>query len=205
MSNSTPAPTIGIGLFSLLYAVATRYYPGGSQVAKNSVGFSWIQNYWCNLLNETALNGQPNQARPTALTAMFVLAVALALFWWRFPRQAGLSVVGGWVVRISGVVSMVLGLFIFTDFHDVLITVASICGLVAVVGTFVGLQKLGWQDLIALGIVNLLLVALNNLLYYGDLRFYLPVVQKITFLLFLLWITLIDLRFFKKVRPQHFA
>lgn len=194
-----------MGLFVGLYLLATHLYPGGHQLDPNSVGFSWAQNYWCNLLNETALNGRPNPARPVALAGMLVLAASLALFWYQFPRRAGLPASVGWAVRIAGVASMALGLFIFTDHHDVLITLASAGGLVAVAGTFVGLRQLGWRNLFAFGLLNLPLVGLNNLLYYGGWRFYLPVVQKITFVAFLLWIALIDLRFFKKTIARRFA
>ncbi|PIQ21332.1 MAG: hypothetical protein COW65_09725 [Cytophagales bacterium CG18_big_fil_WC_8_21_14_2_50_42_9] len=85
------APLFGSTLFLLLYFVATLYYPGGSQFDKNTKGFSWAHNYWCNLLNENAINGQPNPARPIALTAMMVLCLTLTVFWYLFPIQADLK------------------------------------------------------------------------------------------------------------------
>ena len=191
-------PVAGSLLFVVLYALAAQRYPGGSQFDPTTLGFSWTQNYWCNLLNEKALNGQMNPARPIALAAMGVLGASLALFWALFPRHAGFSKTGRLAVQLSGAVSMGLGLFIFTDFHDVLINVASLCGLVALIGTFIGLWKLGYKRLLWLGLFNGLLVALNNALYYSDLRQYLPIVQKITFLTFLLWICLIAIQLFKR-------
>jgi hypothetical protein len=68
------SPLFGTLIYLLLYIVATFFYPGGSQVDKNSFGFSWAQNYWCNLLNENAINGQHNSARPIAIAAMFFFA-----------------------------------------------------------------------------------------------------------------------------------
>src|SRR3954449_6164304 len=65
----TLLPLFGIILFLLLYFIATLYYPGGAQFDKTTKGFSWTQNYWCNLLNENAINGLPNPARPIAITA----------------------------------------------------------------------------------------------------------------------------------------
>ena len=54
-----------------------------------------------------------------------------------------------------------------------------------------------------MGIFNFLLVVLNNILYYGDgLLFYLPVVQKFTFLFFLLWISLVNINLYNKIKSK---
>ena len=76
--------------------------------------------------------------------------------------------------------------------HDLAISVASGFGLLGLTGVFVGLYKKRWFTLFGFGIMNLLLIVLNNYLYYSEvLIHYLPVVQKITFASFLLWIGLI--------------
>jgi len=94
---------------------------------------------------------------------------------------------------------MTTGMFLYTNLHDTIVNIASLCGLVATVGTFIGLYKLKWTTLFALGIFTLALVALNNILYYGDgLKLYLPVVQKITFFFFLLWICLININLYHR-------
>lgn len=193
------SPLFGTLLFVGLYFVATLFYPGGSQVDIHSKGFSWINNYWCNLLNKNAINGQFNAARPIALAAMFVLCFTLANFWYIFPLQAELKKSIRLTIQISGALAMTTGMFLFTDQHDIIVNIASFCGLVAMVGTFIGLHKLKWTKLFWLGILNLALIALNNILYYGDgLKLYLPVVQKITFLIFLLWICLITINLYRR-------
>jgi hypothetical protein len=192
-------PLFGTLLFICLYFAATLSYPGGSQADKNSKGFSWINNYWCNLLNENAMNEQHNSARPLAMAAMFVLCLTLAIFWYIFPHQIDLKKRSRLTIQISGALAMTIGMFLFTDLHDTIVNVASLCGLVATIGTFIGLHKLKWTKLFWLGIFNLTLVALNNILYYGDgLKLYLPVVQKITFLFFLLWICLITINLYHR-------
>jgi hypothetical protein len=197
------APAAGSVLFGLLYGWAALRYPGGAPNDPTTPGFSWTRNYWCNLLNETALNGQPNPARPVALGAMLVLGLTLILFWYEFPRRAGLPPTGRRLVQTSGALAMVLGLFIFTPLHDALINLASLFGLVAVVGTLAGLRRLRWGGWFGLGLFNLVLVGLNNLLYYGEgLLPYLPVVQKFTFLAFLLWIGGISLTLFRRTTAR---
>jgi hypothetical protein len=71
------APLFGSIVFVLLYFAATLLYPGGSQVDIDSKGFSWLHNYWCNLLSVTAINKQHNAARPLAITGMVVLTLTL--------------------------------------------------------------------------------------------------------------------------------
>ena len=197
-------PVTGILLFIGLYIVAACYYPGGSQADAHSTGFSWINNYWCNLLNENAINGQRNTARPIALTAMVILSFTLAIFWYLFPVQAGLQKALRITIQVSGVLAALIGLFIFTSYHDTITNLASLCGLIATTGTFIGLYKLKWTKLFGLGILNLLLVAINNLLYYSNgLLSYLPLVQKITFLSFLVWICGITIGLYRKKSHIH--
>lgn len=192
-------PVSGIVVFVCLYIVATFFYPGGSQLDKAAPGFSWMQNYWCNLLNENAINGQPNAARPVALTAMGVLCFSLAYFWYRFPQAVRLSKTNRLVMQLSGVLAMATGLAIFTNYHDSLINIATLFGLVAVTGALAALRNLNWMGLFWTGLFAIALVGLNNILYYGPrLRYYLPLVQKATFLYFLVWMCGINIRMFTR-------
>lgn len=197
--SSTIITLIGVFVFVCLYVIATLYYPGGSQVDVNEKGFSWLNNYWCNLLNDNAINGQHNSAKPIAMAAMLVLCFTLANFWYNFPRHMRFKKSGRLAVQVSGVVAMVIAMFLFTNLHDWVINIASVFALIAIVGTFIGLYAQKWVRLFRLGIFNLSLVALNNILYYGTgLKLYLPVVQKITFLFFLIWICLIDVKMYNR-------
>lgn len=191
-------PVAGIIIFVCLYVIAATLYPGGSQADKNAEVFSWLNNYWCNLLNEYAMNGKPNTARQVAFAGMCVLCLSLITFWILFPLYAGFTKRGRLIMQFSGSFAMTIGFFLFTNLHDMIINLAMLCGLIAIAGTFAGLKKLRWKGLILFGIFNLLLVVVNNILYYGDgLLVYLPLVQKITFLSFLLWISVIDIQLYK--------
>jgi hypothetical protein len=192
------SPLFGTLIYLLLYIIATFFYPGGSQADKNSIGFSWTQNYWCNLLNENAGNGQHNAARPIAIVAMLFLCITLMIFWYIFPKQTAFKKSRKLIVQISGFASMISIMFISTALHDIVINIATVFGLIAVIGTFIGLLELKWSKLFWVGIFILPLVALNNFLYYKiELLIYLPVIQKITFLYFLFWICLIDVSLYK--------
>ena len=77
----TLLPVSGTLLFAGLYLLAAYLYPGGSEFSPDATSFSWTENYWCNLLNKTAINGRHNVGRLYALIAMIVLALTLTSFW----------------------------------------------------------------------------------------------------------------------------
>lgn len=191
-------PTLGILIFIVLYFIATLYYPGGSQVEKNSIGFSWIDNYWCNLLNENAMNGQQNSAKPIAMTAMLALCFSLSFFWILFPQQVKTVKIIRLSIQISGIISMFVAFFLFTNInHDLITDVASFFGLIATIGTFTVLYKIRWMGLFMFGLINILLVGINNYVYFTHgLIIYLPVIQKISFAAFLIWIFCIDINLY---------
>lgn len=193
------APIFGTFLFIVLYVVATNLYPGGSQVDKYSKGFSWMNNYWCNLLNDNAINGQPNPAKPVAMTGMFILCVTLLFFWILFPLEINVSKKLKLVIQISGTLTMAIAFLLFTNInHDLVTDLASIFGLIATAGTLTGLKKAKWFGLFRFGLLNILLVALNNYAYYTKgLIIYLPVIQKISFAVFLIWICCVDINLFR--------
>jgi len=192
-------PIFGVAIFVVLYIAATLLYPGGSQVDKNSVGFSWVNNYWCNLINENAVNGQTNPARPFAMAAMFALCLTLSIFWFHFPQHIPFRKLSRRVIQISGALSMIIAFFLFTDFnHDLVINFAATFGLIAIAGTFIGLYKSKSYRLFSFGLFNLLLIGLNNYVYYTkDFITYLPVIQKVGFATFLIWICCIVLNLYQ--------
>lgn len=188
-------PVFGTLVFVLIYIAATLLYPGGSQVDKNSAGFDWFNNYWCNLLNEYAINGQQNPARPVAITGLLVLSLVLTAFWFLFSRYSHCRKVPGLIIRLSGTVAMSISLLLFTDMnHDLVTNLASGFGLIATVTILIVLYQMKWYGLLIFGICNLLLIAGNNYLYYHkELIVYLPVVQKLSFAAFLLWVCCITI------------
>lgn len=196
----TPAwfwiPLMGIPLFVLLYICASFYYPGGSQADAQSTGFSWVHNYWCNLLNSNAINGQPNPAQPIAMTAMVVLCMSLAAFWYLFPMISNHKTLPSRITQLTGITAMGTALLLNSSLdHDMITNLASLLGLVAVVGTLIILRRLHWNTLFWFGTMNLLLVILNNFLYYNpDLIRFLPLIQKISFAAFLVWFFLISMK-----------
>ncbi len=191
-------PVAGVIIFILLYWLATLYYPGGSQADHQEPGFSWKDNYWCNLLDKTAINGSDNAGRPFALAGMLVLVVSLSIFFLAVPFNVDIPTRLKRMISFAGLASMVSVLFLQAGSHDFILNMAGVFGFVAFGGMVSILLRMKWYGLAIWGFINLFLVALNNLLYYNEGWIgLLPIVQKITFLCFLIWISSICLRVYR--------
>ena len=193
-------PIIGSILFVILYIIAAVLYPGGSGADKAAIGYSWTENYWCNLLNEKAINGQVNTAKPIAIIAMFLLCLSLSFFWFVFPMNIVVNKYLKLTIQLSGIAAMLVSFFLLSGIdHDLVVNIASSFGVIATAGVLVCLYQTKWYGLFAFGLFNIFLVALNNYLYHTDgMVLYLPVVQKISFLSFLVWISLIAMNIYQR-------
>lgn len=182
-------PTFGCLIFFVLFFWAAWLYPGGSQADLNSIGFSWKHNYWCNLLYEKAMNGMENGARPFAIAAMGILCFSIAFFFVQFANILVKSILWKNIVKICGILSMVFVALMSTDYHDQMTTASSIFGLFAIIGIIRTVHQSNFQIFKWGGLLCILLLALNNVIYYsGFLIAWLPLIQKFTFLLVLMWI-----------------
>jgi hypothetical protein len=193
-------PVWGILIFITLYILAASLYPGGSDVYKTASGFSWRHNYWCELLAKQSINDQPNAARPVAIIAMFVLAISLIIFWYYIPGLFTSGRMGSRVIRYSGISSMLVLPVMLTGFHDRVINLAALLGCIAIIILIVNLHRHKMYLLFYFGILCLLLCGVNNYVYYTThVLYYLPVIQKISFLIFLLWFTLLTAKLYRKI------
>lgn len=150
------------------------------------------------------MNGQLNSAKPIAMAAMFVLCLTLILFWFLFPEYIMVDKKIALTIKVCGSLAMITGFLLFTNInHDLLTNLASGFGVIATIGVLIGLYKIRWKGLFVFGLLNFLLVGLNNYVYYTKgMIIYLPVVQKITFALFLIWICSIDLNLYYEQRKN---
>jgi hypothetical protein len=118
----------------VLYYYAATLYPGGSQANINSVGFDWMHNYWCNLMNVDAMNGLANPARPIAITAMVILCLSILRFFFQCANTLAMNKTWRLIIRVFGTLSMIAAILIFTSYHDSMTTISSAFGVIVVIG-----------------------------------------------------------------------
>lgn len=194
-------PTISVVIFVILYIISTQYYPGGSYKYPKQEGFSWTYNYWCNLLSRYAINGQLNPARPYGLIGTVFLCGGIGSFFALYSKHFSLKHFWQKTIEVSGVGSMVSAVFLFTAYHDQVLTIAGILGGVALIGTMRALLTDSVHSMFWLGLLCFLLILANAYMYYFDiLSDYLPLLQKITMLATIIWIVRLNYQYIVKFR-----
>lgn len=188
-------PSLGILFFILLFFYSTTLYPGGSQANLNSEGFDWVNNFWCNLMNEKGINGQPNPARPYSIFAMTYLCLSLMIFFIRFSEVFSKNKRWSQIIKIGGILSMVSAIFISTKYHDLMTIISSSFGLFVVIGIIKEIYQSDLSIYKITGVVCLVLLGVNNYIYYSNnFIIWLPLIQKFTFIIVLAWIVGLNYR-----------
>jgi hypothetical protein len=182
-------PTMGILIFIGIYIFAASLYPGGSQADIHAEGFSWLHNYWCNLMNEKAVNGLINPARPFAILGMVILCLSLLIFFILFAKNFVFDKKWQHLIQINGIISMLTAILIFTQYHDIMTIISSFFGLIVLIGIIKEIYNSSLHIFKITGLICLILLALNNYIYYTKQGLYiLPLLQKCTFAIASMWV-----------------
>lgn len=188
-------PIAAVASFIALYFVCAALYPGGTRADPSRVGFSFADNYWCDVLDVTTYGGTPNPAAPVALGATVLLALGLSALWWLapvlFPAARGRAL----LVRSAGVVSGLVTPLIATKHHDLVINVAVLAGTAAFVVVMTAVRAREGRHLVALAAVAFAAAMTNFVMWRtGWMLSALPLVQKAAFAAFLAWVVAFALR-----------
>ncbi|WP_190811001.1 hypothetical protein [Flagellimonas sp. S3867] len=196
-------PLVGMGLFILLYVVAAMHYPGGSWANPAQIGFSYWNNYLCDLLDTYTILGVLNPARIYARVALLILCTSLMLLWYNLPKLFYHNNSNTNIMRSLGIISLGVTLLLGSESHDIIIRIAGVFGVVALILLFVNFFRAKYHALFGLGIYCLLIFFLNYYIYEtGVLIHLLPIIQKITFLSFILWFAFLNISLYKVSKPE---
>lgn len=105
-------------LISVIFIVtATLFYPGGSLLDKNSIGFDWSKNFFSNLFEAKAINGSENPGRIWAIIGMAFNSVGYGFFFINMSKKIVLKL---WstILKFIGISNLLLIFLIATPFHD---------------------------------------------------------------------------------------
>lgn len=141
------------------------------------------------------MNGLENPARPFAIFAMIVLCSSIAFFFLQFAKYFMKNGIWKLIIQISGSLSMISAILIFTKYHDLMTTISSIFGVLVIIGIIRTIYKSELKTFKISGIVCIILLGVNNLIYYsGNFINHLPLLQKVTFVLALSWIVGLNMK-----------
>ena len=197
-------PLAGMGIFVVLYVLAAINYPGGSWMVLDQEGFSFWNNYLCDLLDLYAINGDLNPARFFARGSLAVLCVSLILLWYYLPGLFSNKSTNLIVMWLAGILALAITMSLTSGTHDITVRIAGFFGVIAFISCFVELYKAKYFSLLILGIICLLIFLGNYYIYEtGTMIRSLPVIQKVTFICYILWFAFLDISYYKILKLKQ--
>ena len=194
-------PIIGMAGYLVFFAIATTKYPGGSINDIATEGYSFFHNFLCDLMLPITESGTVNAARPIAIFSHLLLSFTMISFFYILPEIFSYTNRNTRLVRGFGVLTMVIFIFMFTDYHDLIVTLTGVFGTVALVPFFMELMKYEGKSLRLLAFVCFGLSVIVFISFQTKIGFYyLPFLQKITFLFDAWWVIWVSLLVVEKKR-----
>lgn len=193
------AVLLSIFISLMMLIIATVIYPGGSVADKTSPGFDWTKNYFSNLFDEKAINGEKNVSRTWADTGMIFLSLGFILFFIRFSRKIPLPGAAK-IIKYVGAGGMLFNFLVITPWHDIMVAISGTMFLFSLfyITVFVFRSKLHYLK--AFCVICMLLMYYTNYLFgVRDLQL-LPIMQKVTFAAVVVLILILE--YF--TRREHF-
>ncbi|RFS17716.1 hypothetical protein [Emticicia sp. C21] len=179
---------ICLALAVVLLFIATLLYPGGSQASLQSSGYDWANNYLCNLFDAKGMNGISNPGMLWAFAGMFFLCLGLGIFFYRTSAKIQ-HLSSAMIIRYAGMTAMFFAFFVVTRYHDIMVTISCTFAMLAIfyLSVFVFTSRsLFFKILTTLCLITL---------YFSDFVYYsstwleiLPITQKATYLLIIIWV-----------------
>ncbi|HTN00037.1 MAG TPA: hypothetical protein VL088_14875 [Pedobacter sp.] len=114
----------------IFIVIAAQFYPGGSVIDKNSIGFNWSKNFLSNLFATKAINGSANPGRIWALIGMAFHSVGYGIFFMNMSKKIP-SKQWATILKFIGTCNVILIFLIATPLHDV--------GVISIILTLIGL------------------------------------------------------------------
>ena len=164
----------------ILLVIATLFYPGGSLLDKNSIGFDWSKNFISNLFLAKALNGSENTSRIWAIIGMAFHAVGYGLFFINMSKKIP-SRNAAIILKYIGAANIVFIFLIATPLHDIMVIISSTLSLLGLfyITVFILKTKL---HLFKFCCIICLLIFYYTLYLFGTGNWgLLAIMQKVTF------------------------
>jgi len=203
--------------FVACFTLAAAAYPGGSWCDPEAAGFDPLYGFFCDVLREKGLNGEPNPGAGLARAALVVLAGAFVPFWLLLSRLTPLPRGAARALQLFGLLSAIgtLGVALtpsdrFAVAHQCAVLTAGPLGVVAGGLAVVGLVRAGgraWWLAVIAG-ATLALAAIDALLYAWHLMWptpcplALPLLQKVAALGGLAWMLAVAIQGFRRGRRR---
>ena len=180
---------LGISIGTVLLLLSTLYYPGGTYLDAQAEGYNWANNYISNLLRPLAVNGEANSARPFAIFGVLFLTASFGWFFVRFSAKLKIKS-ASLVIKYLGILATLFGFItVVPPMHDLMVTLSSILTLLIFfyITVMVLKSKLTWLKVMS--VLFLATFYFGAYMYFSRFQLaYMPIVQKIIFLMKIIWV-----------------
>lgn len=191
-------PIIGMALYLIVFFFAALQFPGGSFNYPEAQGYSFFHNFLCDVMDPVTKGGVVNPIRMLAIVSHLVLSVTMISFFYLLPEIFQRRNLNLTVVRYAGMVTMFVFIFMYTRYHDVIVTLTGILGTIALVPFFIELRDYSNRGLKLLAWVCFSFSIIVFIIFETKFGFYyLPSLQKLTFILdawWVIWVSLLVMR-----------
>ncbi|MEZ5041846.1 MAG: hypothetical protein R2828_18265 [Saprospiraceae bacterium] len=190
---------IGIAIGTFLLIISTFYYPGGTYENVNSEGYDWTKNYISNLLRPLAVNGEANTAKPFAIFGVLLLTASFGFFFVNFARKIKIRR-ASLVIKYLGILATIFGFVtVIPSMHDIMVTLSSILTLLIFFYITVMVIKSKLTVMKIMSIVFLLTFYFGAYMYFSRFQLeYMPIMQKIIFMMKIIWVLSLEYLTHKK-------
>ena len=182
-------PIIGLGIYLIVFTIAAVAYPGGSDNYPHANGYSFYHNFLCDTMNPITQSGIVNEARFMAIISHLVLSFTMISFFYILPKIFTVKNRNTKLIAIFGIASMTAMAFMYTTYHDAMVTVTGVLGAIALIPFFIELRHFKNKGLKRLAYLCYLLSIIVFFIFETKIGiYYLPFIQKITFVADAYWV-----------------
>ncbi len=182
-------PIFGLGLYIIVFTFAASLYPGGSINHPNANGYSFYHNLLCDAMDPITQSGIINNARFMAVISHLILSFTMISFFYILPKIFPVKNRNTKLIAYFGIASMIVFIFMYTEYHDLLVTITGVLGTIAMIPFFIELRHFKNKGLKQIAYLCFSLSIIVFLIFETKIGFYyLPIVQKITFAVDSCWV-----------------
>lgn len=182
-------PIWGMVMYLIVFTYAASGYPGGSINVPHEIGYSFYHNFLCDVMNPITQGGFINEARFIAIISHLILSVTMICFFYILPKIFPEQNRNTKWITYFGMATMIVFIFMYTSYHDLIVTLTGVMGTIALVPFFIELHQYKNRGLKQLAYLCFFLSLVVFFIFETKIGFYyLPFLQKITFVMDAWWV-----------------
>lgn len=182
-------PIFGLSLYAIVYTYAVANYPGGSTNYPEAIGYSFNHNLLCDAMDPITKGGHINSARFLAVISHIILGLTMITFFYVLPKIFPVKNSKTKLISFFGMAAMAALVFMYTEYHDVIVVITAILGSFAFIPFFIALHR--YKNTPYKNIVYLCYVLSIVVFFIFQTKigvYYLPFIQKVAFIIDACWV-----------------